>query len=318
MAKKKKKKKTSKRSSRSNKPTKLQRAGPFLPALLAGTLVLLLLGGAAILKGELADRARARRATEPIEIVVYWPADDGETLDTDETWVPQDQQRELLALILAELQNARDSLSIDGLRAAGDALERSGWFESTPTLRRRPDGSVELHGFWRVPRAWIRSGGVDYLIDTHGRLMPLMYGSDRPSPARTPVINPGTQPPKTQLNRPDFDRKWASSTVWSAIELLDLLRAQPYWSQVAAVDAGGLGVATNLTIVTDRQTRITWGAGPNGFHPGERPMREKLFHLSRFYAEDEFGQHIDAGMGGYDLRSGYIVLDRAMTHADAE
>ncbi len=312
------KKKTTKRKSRAQKTPKLQQVGPFVPALLAGMLVLILLGGAAMLQGELAERARARRIAEPIEIVVYWPADVGQTLDSEQSWVPLDQQQDLLTLIRSQLQSAPDPLSIDGLRAAGDALARSGWFESTPTLRRHPDGSIELQGEWRVPRAWIRSENVDYLVDTKGRLMPLMYGSDRTSPARTPIVNPGMRPPRTPQNQPDFERVWASATVWSAIELLDLLRTQPYWAQVDSVDAGGLGSDANLTIVTDRQSRITWGAGPSGFHPGERPTKEKLFHLSRFYAEEEFGRHIDAGMGGYDLRSGYIVLDRTMTHADDE
>ncbi len=303
------------RATRAKKPPRIQRIGPYLPAVLASMLVLAILGGAAMLRGELTDLARARRVATPPAIIVHWPADTGSTLDSSETWVPEAQQRELLELIRESLALAGDPLAIDGLRNAGLALERTGWFEDSPTLRRMPDGSVEVQGEWRVPRAWIRSEGVDYLVDAQGRLMPLAHSAEREFPKRTPVINPGTRPPRTPAGLADYDRPWASATVWSAIELMDLLRAQSYFEQIGAIDAGGVGPNPFLTIVTDRNTRIIWGSGPNGFHPGERPTKEKLFHLARFHAEDEFGRHIDAGMGGYDLRSGYIVLDREMTRA---
>ncbi len=307
---------TKRRSHKAKKTSRLQHVGPYLPAVLAGMVALVILGGAAMLRGELANRARTRRSAEPIEIIVHWPADTGSTLDSIETWVPLAQQGELLDLVRAHLEAAADPLSIAGLKDAGLALERSGWFEDSPTLKRLPDGTIEIDGTWRVPRAWIRSEGVDYLIDGQGRLMPLMFSTDHPLPRRIPVVNPGMRPPQTGEGQADYGRIWASATVWSAIELLDLLRAQPFFDQVSAVDAGGLGPDASLTIITDRQTRIIWGAGPNGFHPGERPTREKLFHLTRFHGEQEFDRHIDAGMGGYDLRSGFIVLDRAMTRAD--
>ncbi|MCB9845652.1 MAG: hypothetical protein H6811_06670 [Phycisphaeraceae bacterium] len=276
-----------------------------LPIILAvGSVPAVLLGA-----GLLEDRAAALRASMPIRVVIHWPSAEGLTTSPTESWLPEAQQRDLVALARDSLGESPEPFRIDPLERLGRAMGASGWFEGQPTIRRAGGGVIHVVGEWRRPTAWIRFGADDYLVDDRGRLMPLTYGATEASPPRTPVLNPGTRPPRRPSGEPDYVAPWTSDSARAAIELIDLLHEQPYWAQVAAVDAGGKRPDLRLVIETDRGTRIVWGGAPNAFNPGERSTQDKLRQLANFYNRPEYGRHIDAGSAGYDLRSELILFD---------
>lgn len=289
----------------------------FVPTALAIVVVLGVVGGAAYLDAELRERATQRRVRLPEKIEIHWPTEQGLSLDGERSWIPG-AQRAVLEDALRVALGEDDPLRIDPLARVAQAAEASGWFDGMPRVERLPDGTIRVVGTWRLPRAWIRHGDTDYLIDAEGRLMPMSVPSDAPEPMRTLVVNPGASPPRLPDGRPDMARVWASQRVWEAIELIDLLREKPYFAQVRAIDLGGRAGTNGLVIVTDRGSRIIWGTGPSGFVPGERPASEKLYHLNAFFESEEFGRHIDAGTPGYDLRAGYIVFDRASPRSSPE
>lgn len=286
-----------------------------LPTALAIVIVLGIVGGAAFLDGELRAHAAQRRLGSPSPIEIHWPREDGLSPLGDQSWIPG-AQRAVLEEALRSALGEDNPLTIDGLARVARAGEASGWFDGTPRVERMPDGTIRVIGQWRLPRAWIRHGEHDYLIDAEGRLMPMSVPIASPEPVRTPVVNPGASPPRLPDGRPDFSRVWASERVWEAIALIDLLREKPYFGQVGAIDLGGRASTTGLVIETDRGSRIIWGTGPSGFVPGERPASEKFYHLNAFFESEEFGRHIDAGTPGYDLRAGYIVFERTGPSGD--
>lgn len=293
----------------------IARAARLVPTMLAIAIVLVVMGGAAYLDSTLRERATMRRLASPAIMEIHWPTLDGFSVVAEESWIPGAQRAVLEDALRRALGEADDPLRIDGLARIAQSAEASGWYDDTPRVKRLPNGTIRVVGHWRSPRAWLRHGDEDHLIDAKGRLMPMSVPSELPDPVRTPVLNPGTSPPRLPDGRPDFARVWASERVWEAIELVDLLREKPYFGQVAAIDLGGRASTTGLVIVTDRGSRIIWGTGPSGFVPGERPASEKFYHLDAFFRSDEFGRHIDAGTSGYDLRAGYIVFERTTPSA---
>lgn len=276
----------------------------WTPKVISVLLVAAAAGGVVAATGALERRTVELRQGAAVEVSFRWPA----TAEGG-TWMPEAQRMELVELAQRELAAQGDPLGLEPLRHLSEVLERSGWFDGTPTVRRTGPNAVEVEGSWRRPTAWIRHDGIDFLVDAGGRLMPLAYPADQAQPHRRPVLNPGTRPPRRADGRLDYSRPWTSESVRASISLLELLREQPYWDQVAAVDAGGLGREQRLVVVTDRDSRIIWGGGPGQFHPGERSTTEKLRHLANFHSRREYTRHIDAGTAGYDLRAGFILFD---------
>ena len=182
------------------------------------------------------------------------------------------------------------------LRAIGRAMRASGWFASDPVVRRGDGGSIEVIGRWRSPAAVVRHRGRDYLIasDT-GRLpevypengsgLPVILGVREPAPVRVPEDGGALVA--------DYGTMWGGAGVGRAVSLLELLGAEPFFDQIAAVDTADGRAPGGLTIITTGQNRVVWGSAPvDGFRPGEVETAVKLERLRTLHAR--LGR-IDAG-----------------------
>ncbi len=264
--------------------------------------------GMGVLDGALAARARTIMGDRPTELVIHWPGEGGEAQDASSSWIPRALREDLEGKLREALEAAADPLSIEPLRRVSEAAEASGWFDGTVTVVRLATDAVDVRARWRVPRAWIRVDGVDYLVDDEGRLMPMFVAAEVEHPPRLAVTSSGVRPPRNPDGGYDYRRPWVSERMWEGIRLGELLREQVFAHQVRLIESGD---RHGLVIVTDRGSRILWGSGPEAFRPGERPTDEKLHHLRSFFEDAKFGNHIDAGTKGYDLRAGYIVFDES-------
>jgi len=262
--------------------------------------------GMGALDSALSGRARKVMGDRAVDLVIHWAGDAGEAGDPGASWIPRTHREEIEQRLREALGSSPDPLSIEPLRRVSEAAESSGWFDGPVSVVRLATGAIEVVGVWRTPRAWIRSDGVDYLVDEKGRLMPMFVAAEVERPARLAVTTSGVRPPRGSDGGYDYQRPWVSERMWEGIRLAELLREQPYAHQVRLIDSAD---RHGLVIVTDRGSRILWGSGPASFRPGERPTDEKLHHLRSFFEDPKFGNHIDAGTSGYDLRAGYIVFD---------
>ncbi len=306
-----------KKSTRKGKTRKPRKAGVRLdprmirrvgvPSLAFAVLIGGVLG-MGVLDRALAGRARTVMGDRPVEIVIHWPGDAGDADDPEASWIPRALREDIKERLREALGSSPDPLSIEPLRRVSEAAAASGWFDGSVSVVRLATGAVEVVGAWRTPRAWIRSDGVDYLVDDKGRLMPMFVAAEVERPARLAVTTSGVRPPRGADGGYDYQRVWVSERMWEGIRLAELLREQPFAHQVRLIDSAD---RHGLVIVTDRGSRILWGSGPESFRPGERPTDEKLHHLRSFFEDPKFGNHIDAGTSGYDLRAGYIVFDEA-------
>src|SRR5690606_24456591 len=86
------------------------------------------------------------------------------------------------------------------------------------------------------------------------------------------------EPPRRD-GRIAFGEPWPGGEVQAGVKLLALLSSRPWWGQVRAVDVSDYPHQKRLTIVTDREARIVWGAPPGEVVPGEQTDAVKLGRL---------------------------------------
>ena len=273
--------------------------------LIGGTLGL----GALFVLGKVEGATAVRMAKSPPMLVIHWPvlsAEEPESVQV--TWMPATLRSELESLAIGRIV-VDDPLSGASLAGIGDALAATGWFEGQPTVRRvyRNNRSViDVGGTWRVPVAVVRYDDLDYLVSKDGRLLPARYS---PGASGMPVVLGVSSPPPSRRDSGQlaFGEPWSGTGVGEALALLRLMSMMPFASQVAGVDIQRHGKTRQLEIVTDRNTRILWGGGPERPLPGEIRTEGKialLLDIARRYGR------IDAGQARIEIFSDRVVIDR--------
>lgn len=274
----------------------------IVPGLSALLIVGVVIGGV-LAPTLLHDRASQRLRQEPILVRFTWPLAPGET----ESWLAQSARNDLLTRAYDALDQHPDILSSRQLTAVAGAVKATGWFRGQPTVRRLSAREIEVSGDWRVPAVVARKGGRDYLIAWTGELLPMHWTAGE-SNLRA-IVRPMFDPPGDAQGRLRFGEPWQGEDIRASLELFALLRTQPYWDQVRDIEPSPSRQAgrIELTIITDRDSRIVWGLRPSasGVDRGEPPTNVKLANLREL--RERFGR-IDAGRPAVAINTYNVVV----------
>ena len=229
----------------------------------------------------------------PVKMAIEWPPLRTTSPGQPNTWLPALLQRELEQTAAARISD--NPLDVQSLQSAADALCATGWIEAIDAIRREPDGLVRIKARWRIPAAVVTFGGTDYLVSTHGDLLPVTYpaGSNRSQRAITGAY---AEPPSTP------GAPWTGGDVQAALALLGYLQTnKDIWQQVASVDASQYVKHKRLVIVTDTGSRIVWGEAPGEFAAGEPAPETKLGRLAQLRRDPVHNRRIDGGQIQIDV-----------------
>lgn len=290
------------------------RWGLFFSSLATVGVIALLLGLAAgLLLGyrPIQDRAAETVASNPPRIEVNWPAAGAEARGNvravksdagpSPTWLPEQFKEEIIALAERQLGQQPRAFSRDPLMNVGVALELSGWFAGLPVVSRGPDNVVRVEGTWRVPAAVVRFAGRDRLVSWSGHPMPPVY--EHGASGLVAILNVAGGPVMI-ADAVDYQSTWSGDEVPAALELLALVRAQPWGRQVVAIDAADYARGRQLTLVTNRDTRVLWGGRPSKPLIGETTTAAKLERIAEI--QRRFGR-IDAQRAAIDISGLHAV-----------
>lgn len=306
------------RSSRRAGPAWHERRG-VRAALLCAGVVMLVGTVVALSAGERALAARASQVRTPDvlpTLVINWPtvrgagaaAGPGATPEPPATWMPKAIREKLLTLIRTNV--TPDPLDRESLRTTAEALMATGWFTSTPTLRREPGSRVRVIASWREPVAVVRYAGQDHLIGHDAHLLPLTYKAGE-SGLRV-VFDPFSPPPEHP------GEAWIGGDVEASLRLLAVLQQTPAYDQVVGVEARRWVKDKQLVIVTDAGNRVVWGAAPDEWAPGEPSLATKLAWLNTLRSEARFNRRIDAGQAVVKLTNPRgVMVDASAAGASA-
>ena len=277
------------------------------PGMVVGAAVLgglLLVGGGWVGLGRL-DAMAVRVATPAASRVVFaWPSIEGGAGGA--TWMPASEQARLEEMA-GDACAGGSALDSAPLREVSRVLEGTGWFAQAPRSERLGDGSVRVSGRWRVPAAVVRVGDRERLVSWDGYALPLIYAAGR-SGVRF-LLQPTADGPSGP------GKPWGGKDVGEGLALLGLLDASrksfrspeafdAFMAQVHGID---LQRGRSLEIVTDRGTRVVWGAAPGAFQPGEQTAEVKLDRLRALF---EKTGRIDGGMPRTEIHGTYVLHER--------
>jgi len=277
------------------------RAGNF--AFVA--LVLAIFIGWSLGVGPLKSRVMAGQEAPAVPRIA-WPALGG---PFEGTWLPASSQRQLTQIVHANASdNLFDQASLERTR---EALHRTGWFVHPPTVRRGRDNVVEIEGEWRTPAAVVRHRERDYMVSGRGELLPIDYPVGGAGPAHRVVMGAEFGPPTRDGRSFAFGEEWIGGDVQAALSLMATLRhhfaGSRVWEQVAGVDVTEHRRNGRLSIVTDRGSRVVWGAAPGAVTPGEQTTVQKLERLAHL-ANGATGR-IDAGARRVEIHGALVYVD---------
>jgi hypothetical protein len=302
------------RSTKSKAPSKAPLKERLETASRAGSAALtIVILAAAVLGVSLGARhleARAAKSVkvEPVRVVFDWPAIVSSKGRTDQTWMPPNNQAELINLARRDLLADASPFHADALEAVGRDLLRTGWFEKLTAVRRDPGGVVKVEGVWRIPAAVVRQtfkdGDIDLLVGQTGELL---IASFEPDTAKLPVIYGVKNPaPRDERGRLLYGERWGGGEVQAGLSLLGALNGRAYWNQIKGVDVARYAAEKRLDIVTDKGKRVVWGCAPSDALVTQIPASMKLQHLDALYASCG---RIDADRDRVELFSNLVVVD---------
>ncbi|MCC6428463.1 MAG: hypothetical protein IT435_16795 [Phycisphaerales bacterium] len=231
------------------------------------------------------------------------------SLDDVPTWLPKHMQEQVLALAAREVGQSASPLSDDPLRRVGSAMEKSGWFDGRPTVRREPGSKLFISGRWRIPSAVVREAGRDYLISWDGKPMPVIYEAGQ---SKLKALIGVSVKPADAGAAIDYTRAWPGEDIQAGLELLRLIQDKPWINQVVGVDVGSFQSDHMLSIVTTGGGRLNWGGRPNKPRLGEAGTGSKLATIGWI---QKLYNSIDAGGKTIDLywQGRPLVLDVSAT-----
>ncbi|MCE7974612.1 MAG: hypothetical protein DYG92_09885 [Leptolyngbya sp. PLA1] len=243
-----------------------------------------MLVGATLGMKPLERRATALSDAE-VHVAIRWPS---LRAGQEGTWLPAADQESLMDLARAALGASPDRFSPAPLGAVSSALGATGWFDSTPTVRRTGPASFVVEGEWRIPAAVVRWEDKDYLVSWDARRMPPVYDHDR---ARLPVILGSRVGPPAVSGGTGVDA-WAGEGIGAALELIEVVSAQKWAGQIRAIDISTYADDSVLKMVTSDGGRIVWGGRPRKPRLGEVTTQQKLVHLAQLHHDHK---RVDAG-----------------------
>lgn len=238
----------------------------------------------------------ARAAARGAEPAVTGVADRPAPSPAPGTWLPDQFQNDLKELVRQRLASWPDPFSGAALGDVGSALKASGWFEDTPALIRDAGNTLSIRGRWRVPAAFVRWDGRDYLIAWDGKLLPPVYQPGQVNLRAIVAVEQG--PPRSADGKLDFHTAWPGAGLSSAVELLALLSQRPWYAQVRGVDLADYPASRRLTLLTVYGTRVVWGGRPGRPLPGESATAAKLAKLDLLHRDFK---RIDTGRPAIDI-----------------
>lgn len=229
-----------------------------------------------------------------------WPPIPG---DPGQTWLPEEDREELIR-VAARAAGVIDPLSHAPLRDVSLALERTGWFDSTPTVRVVEPGVLHVEGAWRRPAAVVRWQGYDHLISTRAMPMPPVYragGANRPV-----ILGSAFGPPEAGAPGSRYASAWPGLDVRTALDLLGILWDAGLLEQVAGVDVSGYNQGGPIEIVTTRGGRIVWGSAPDEWKPGEPSVGERVRRLHGLVDRTD---RLDGGQKRIEIHRARVEID---------
>ncbi|RMH23730.1 MAG: hypothetical protein D6693_10780 [Planctomycetota bacterium] len=264
-------------------------------------VVVLMVASSALAYGPLRRRVGAVRA-DPVRVVIRWPAVAG---DVSGTWLPADEQDRLRRIALAGL--TPDPFDTTALAETREALARTGWFKTPPTLRRRPAGVVEVRGDWRAPAAVVRTGSWDRLVADDGALLPLRYpeGGAGDLPV---IVRPYAAAPRRPDGAEGFGLIWPGGDVPAAIRLHRFLRSSPHAARIAAIDVSRYVPEGELVVVMDTGGRIVWGSAPGAGRPGEASDEIKRQRFERVAGDPSL---VAGDRPPVEIHTRYVLIDES-------
>ncbi len=229
------------------------------------------------------------------------------------TWLPVQFQRQLHDLVLDRLRESPDPFSARSIRAVGEGLAASGWFEGPPRIERRPGNRLVIDGQWRIPAAFVRWDGRDYLVAWDGRLLPPIYQPGQVN--LRAIVNAPTPPPCGPNDRLDFSAPWPGGAVTEAVDLLALISGRAWYTQVRGVDLADFEKQRRLVLMTTFGTRVVWGGPVRRPLPGESTTQGKIEKLDLLFRDF---RRIDAGRPAIDisLQSPPLEIDISASAAE--
>jgi len=248
--------------------------------------------GATMGIGRLNDKASEFILTTSPRLEISWPTNEDST-----SWMPIIEQDRITKLLERSVAGGH-ALTQAPLKEAGLALLGTGWVNGVPVERWTSDGTISVEPDWRRPIAAVRVANREYIIDKDRHLLPLDY----PIGASNQFffINPGAP-------LPDEGENWVGTDLEDGVKLLMTLSSEHLLEQIAGIDFGEGKQAGTMHLITTRNARIVWGAGPGRERPGEVPMNTKIDRLRVLFERTGL---IDAGASLIDIRTKDILFQR--------
>jgi hypothetical protein len=272
------------------------------------TLFLLELGGWAVLLagltfgwfyGERALQSYAaehRRATPKVEL-----------RGVPGEWMPPTLMEEITGVVANTVDP--NPFSADTLQETATELQSNPWVKQVHSVRRKPNGVIEVSAVYRTPAAFIEYKTAYHLIDDKGVRLPLVYDDIKPvAKLGLPVLRGVKSAPAPA------GVQWPGADVTAGLDLARLVAAQPWGDQVKAIDVTNFGgrvskAQPHLALVT-REGLVRWGRPPGEEEFYEPSTNVKLEHIKNVMRKHK---SIDAGGRTVD-----VYGDQALIHGSAE
>ncbi len=248
--------------------------------------------GAAMGVGELDRKASAFIVPTNPSVTINWPTD-----GQGQVWMPH-TDRELIEKKLIRAVQGGKALSRSALEEAGLAMMQTGWLDAVPTVRWTSDGVIAIEAQWRAPVAAVRLGTREIVIDRDRHVLPLDYAIGESNQYFFLGID---------ARLPEVGEQWQGTDLEDGLALLFLLETEGLLEQVAGFDLGDGAESGTLRILTKRDAKIIWGAGPGRERPGEQPTGIKIDRLKALFNRSGL---IDGGSEFVDIRGANILLQR--------
>lgn len=262
---------------RESRAERLRRLGGRLewPALAA--MLLVLVGGAWWGLPSLLDRAdqlsrEGSREERPgaARVRLLLPA--------GSEWLPAEEAARLEATVRSELAGL-STLDRQALPRAARALEATGWFAGPVQLLRPARDEISAVTPLRRPRAFVRAGESDLLIDGEGVLLPWSRPAGTTALGDAIVIRGTSLPPP-----PRPGDRWEGGDLAEAMRILSLLADRPWREEIAEIEVAAVARGGPTVLRTAGGSAIVWGRTPESAAASEVPAETKLAYLDRLHA----------------------------------